>query len=256
MAKVWRSGILVLAASLTLAACGGSDSETTASNGNPPATSGSVSAPPATGGASQAPAPAPTTPPVSSGNPPPVANSAPLVSGSPAGAATAGQAWSFQPSASDPDGDALTWSISGKPADAVFSTATGQLVWTPSGTGTWNSIVITATDSRGASTSLAPFSIQVAAPQQVAGEATLAWDIPQQYTDGQPLAPDDLVAGYRVYHGTSQDALDTVASVQGATTLQHTIQNLTAGTHYFAVSAVSVNGAEGARSEILSKTVM
>ena len=55
---------------------------------------------------------------------------------------------------------------------------------------------------------------------------------------------------------TSQDALDLEAPVQGSTTLQHTIDELEAGTHYFAVAAVSVNGAEGARSEILIKTVM
>lgn len=243
----WRIGTLALAASLTLAACGGSDSET-ASSGTPPASS------------SGNPAPSPSAPPASSGDtsaPTTSANAAPVVTGTPSGTVSAGQAWTFQPSATDPDGDAVTWSISGKPADAVFSTVSGQLAWTPTASGAWSNIVITATDTRGAATSLAPFSLVVDQPvQQVAGDATLIWDLPQQYTDGNALAPDDQVVGYRVYHGTSQDALDQVTPVQGAATLQHTISNLTAGTHYFAVSAVSVSGAEGARSEILSKTVM
>lgn len=246
----WRIGTLVLAAaSLTLAACGGSDTDT--------ASSGAL---PASSSANPAPAPSPAAPPAGSTDtraPASSANAAPVVSGTPSGTASAGQAWTFQPGATDPDGDAVTWSISGKPADAVFSTASGQLTWTPTGGGAWSNIVITATDSRGAATSLAPFSLVVDQPvQQIAGDATLSWDLPQQYIDGGALQPEDEVVGYRVYHGTSQDALDLVAPVQGATTLQHTLNNLTAGTHYFAVSAVSVNGAEGARSEILSKTVM
>lgn len=251
----WRIATLVLASSLTLAACGGGSEDTqTASAETPssPADSPAPAVPPAAGGApAPAPAPAPAAPPVQA------ANNAPLVSGTPAATATAGQPWAFRPDATDPDGDAVTWSISGKPADAIFSTATGQLAWTPSGAGAWTSIVITATDARGASTSLAPFSIVVdQTAQKLAGRATLSWDLPQQYTDGAPLQPEDEVAGYRVYHGTSEDALNLAAPVDGATTLQHTIDDLEAGTHYFAVAAVSVNGAEGARSQILTKTVM
>ena len=138
----------------------------------------------------------------------------------------------------------------------MFSTTTGLLQWTPAGGGAWSDIVITAVDSRGASTSLPPFSVVVSPPLQIAGKATLSWDLPQQYTDGMPLPPEDQVAGYRVYHGMSEDALDEVIPVDSATTLQYTASNLSAGTHYFAVSAISVTGDEGERSEVLSKTVM
>lgn len=251
--QTWRIGTLAIAATLALAGCS-SDEGTPTTSSPPPAASdgpGNPSAPPTAG--SQTPAPAPVPPAATPGS---GTNSAPVLSGSPAQSATAGEAWSFLPDATDPDGDTVSWSIVGKPADAVFSTATGQLLWTPSDAGAWHGIVISAVDSRGAAASLPPFSVVVNPPRQIAGTATLSWDMPQQYTDGQPLPPEDQVAGYRVYHGAQADALDKVVPVDSATTLQYTAANLPAGTHYFAVSAISVNGAEGERSEVLSKTVM
>lgn len=248
--EVSRIGPLVLAASLALAGCS-SEEDTASATASPetPATQDEAT--------SQQPAPPPAVeaPPATS-TPLPVSNTAPVVSGAPASSATTGESWSFVPSATDADGDAVTWSIAGKPSDATFSTASGQLAWTPSGSGAWNDIVITATDARGASTSLPAFSVVVNAPQQVTGSATLSWDMPQQYTDGVPLAAGDAVVGYRVYHGTSADALDQVIPVNEPTQLQYAASDLPAGTHYFAVAAISVNGAEGARSEVLSKTVM
>lgn len=240
----WRIGTIVLATSMALAACSGEE-ETAAAQA--PVTGEQPVQPPAP------PAPPPA---VTGDNSAPAPNTAPVVSGTPAAALSAGQAWSFTPSATDADGDALTWSIAGKPADATFSTATGQLSWTPGATGTWNDIVVTATDSRGAATSLPPFSLLVSGAQQVAATATLSWDMPQQYVDGAPLLPEDQVVGYRVYHGTSEATMDVIAPVNDPSTLNYTVETLTAGTHYFAVSAVSVTGAEGERSPVLVKTVM
>jgi len=230
----WRIGSLVLAASLALAGCSSDGDTASVSGGDAPASPAAPAAP-------QSPAPA---------------NAAPQVSGTPVATANLGEAWSFQPAATDPDGDTLTWSIAGKPADATFSPATGALSWTPGSSGTWSNIVITATDSRGASASLPAFSLLVNGTQQAAGSATLTWDIPQQYSDGTPLLPEDQVAGYRVYHGTSEAQMDTVVSVSDPGTVSYTAQGLTAGTHYFSVSAVSASGVEGQRSEVLTKSVM
>jgi hypothetical protein len=236
----WRIGTLALAASLALAGCGGGSEETVSSGGSPKTGETPAEGVPPGGG---------SAPPEASGN------TAPVVSGSPAGTAVAGQAWVFQPTAQDPDGDPITWSISGKPADAAFSTATGQLSWTPTSAGSWTGIVITATDSHGASASLPPFSIVVDATPP-SGTATLSWDMPQHYADGTPLSADDQVAGYRVYHGTREDALDEVIPVNEPTTLQYTASGLPPGTHYFAVAAISIHGIEGERSQVLGKTVM
>lgn len=249
----WHLGTLALAVSLALTACGGSGDDSSSTAAKAPVAGGDLAAAPA---APSAPKPVPVVPVVNA--PSQIApNAAPAVRGTPAQTASTGEAWSFAPTATDADGDAVTWSITGKPADATFSPASGQLVWTPSASGAWSNIVITATDARGASSSLPPFSVQVNAAQAVAsGTATLSWDIPQQYTDGIPLQADDQIVGYRVYHGTAAESLDTVVAVESATNVSYTLAGLTSGTHYFAVSAMSVTGAEGERSEVLSKTVM
>ena len=180
------------------------------------------------------------------------ANRAPVVSGAPATSATVGTAWSFRPTASDPYGDAISWSIANKPSGASFSTSSGQLSWTPSATGTWSGILITATDSKGAAASLPSFAITVNAPA-TAGSATLSWQAPVQYTDGSPLAASSLGA-FRIYRGTSSSNLTRIAEVDGRAT-SFVVQNLAAGTHYFAVTAVTTGGTESARSAVGSKTI-
>jgi hypothetical protein len=94
--------------------------------------------------------------------PPPPTNQAPTIGGNPAGSVTEGASYSFTPTASDPDGDALTFSISGKPAWASFNNGTGRLSGTPgaSDVGVHVDIRISVSDGS-ASASLAPFSITV-----------------------------------------------------------------------------------------------
>jgi hypothetical protein len=179
-------------------------------------------------------------------------NSAPTISGTPVTSATVGVAWSFAPTASDPDGDALTWSITGKPGPAGFNVSTGQLSWTPASAGTWSNIVITVTDSRGASASLAAFSVTVA-PAAPTGTAALSWQAPTQYTDGSALPGSELDA-YRIYQGSSAGSLTRVAEVDSGT-MNYTVQSLASGTHYFAVTAVTSGGTESALSAVGSKTI-
>ena len=91
-------------------------------------------------------------------------NRAPTISGSPATSVQATQAYSFQPSASDADNDALTYSITNRPAWATFSTSTGRLSGTPAAAnvGTYANIVVSVSDGR-ASASLPAFSLNVTA---------------------------------------------------------------------------------------------
>ncbi len=92
------------------------------------------------------------------------ANRPPSIGGTPAASVTVGRSYSFTPTASDADGDALSFSISGKPAWASFSASTGRLSGSPgsSRVGSYPNIVITASDGK-ASASLGPFSIVVRA---------------------------------------------------------------------------------------------
>lgn len=84
------------------------------------------------------------------------------ISGTPATTDVAGTTYSFTPQGSGPSGYTLTYSISGKPSWASFSTTTGQLLGIPATTniGTYPNIVITVTNGY-THASLAAFSITV-----------------------------------------------------------------------------------------------
>jgi len=101
------------------------------------------------------------------------------ISGTPATTDVAGKTYSFIPQATGPSGYTLSYSISGKPTWASFSTSTGQLLGIPAAAsvGTYSNIVITVSDGR-AQASLAPFSIQVTGvpntPPTISGTPTTA----------------------------------------------------------------------------------
>jgi hypothetical protein len=84
------------------------------------------------------------------------------ISGTPATSVVAGSAYKFQPTATDSAGKTVSFSVQNKPAWATFSTVTGALTGIPtaSQTGTYPSIVITASDGS-TSAALAPFSLTV-----------------------------------------------------------------------------------------------
>jgi Putative Ig domain len=89
-------------------------------------------------------------------------NRAPVISGTPVTSVVAGQPYSFQPTASDADGQALTFSISNRPAWASFNTQTGRLSGTPADNqvGSYNNVLISVSDGNAVS-SLPAFSIRV-----------------------------------------------------------------------------------------------
>ena len=89
-------------------------------------------------------------------------------------------------------------------------------------------------------------------PVSVTGSATIAWTAPVENHDGSAIS--DL-AGYRIYHGTSADALNGVIQVSSPGISVYVIDNLPLGKHYFAVTAYNSMGAESDRSEVASKTI-
>jgi hypothetical protein len=180
-------------------------------------------------------------------------NTAPTISGTAGTSVVAGNSYSFTPTANDADGDMLAFSISGKPAWATFNTATGKLSGTPTSSqvGSYMNIVISVSDGT-ASAALPAFAITVS-PAPNSGTATLSWSAPTQNTDGSALT--DL-AGFRVYHGTSPDALDEMTQLPGASATTYAFDQLSAGTHYFAVAAYTASGVESALSTVGSKTIL
>jgi len=97
-------------------------------------------------------------------------NRAPTITGTPPTSVVAGTAYTFTPTASDPDGNALTFSVTNRPAWASFDAMTGRLSGTPTATGTFASIAISVSDGT-ATAALAPFSITVTAPAGPANRA-------------------------------------------------------------------------------------
>jgi hypothetical protein len=191
-----------------------------------------------------------TTPPT---NPPTTpTNTPPTITGTPTKTINVGQAYSFKPTAADANGDALTYSIASKPSWASFSTSTGLLSGTPTAAGAFSNIVISVSDGK-ATTSLSAFAITVSQTTVPAnGSATISWMPPTTNTDGSALTN---LAGYRVSYGTSASALTKVTQVPTTGVTNTLIENLSAGTWYFAVKAYTSTGVESGASTVVSKTI-
>ncbi len=86
----------------------------------------------------------------------------PTIAGTPPASVQAGKAYTFTPSTGNSGGGTLTYSISGQPSWATFSTTTGQLSGTPTNAnaGTVSNIAIAVSNAVGTA-KLAPFSITV-----------------------------------------------------------------------------------------------
>ncbi|MEJ2453980.1 MAG: fibronectin type III domain-containing protein [Candidatus Thiodiazotropha sp.] len=83
---------------------------------------------------------------------------------------------------------------------------------------------------------------------------SLSWTAPSARTDGTFLPLTEL-AGYRIYMGTSSDNLNPVVDLSDDTVTSYTVDNLSAGSYYFAVSAYDTDGAESGYSEIIQITL-
>jgi hypothetical protein len=225
--KLFRSSVLVLAVlGSALSGCG--DEEQAAADAALPPTV--IPSPPPTGGT----------------------NRAPTISGTAAPSVLADSAYLFSPTFNDADGDTLTFSITGQPGWATFSTTNGRLSGTPTAAdvGTYSNIVITVTDGA-QSVALGAFSITVVGT--ATGSATLSWTPPTQNTDGSPLT--DL-AGYRIYWGTSQNGLLNSVTVNNPGLTSYVVDQLTPGTWYFATTAVNSQLVESGPSNVASKAVL
>jgi hypothetical protein len=85
----------------------------------------------------------------------------------------------------------------------------------------------------------------------VPGSATLSWQPPQTNTDGTALTN---LAGYYIHYGTSI-SLDLQVKITTVGLTRYVIDNLAAGTWYFAVSSYNSAGVESAQSAIVSKAI-
>jgi hypothetical protein len=185
---------------------------------------------------------------------PPVApaNTAPTISGHAIAAVNVGTAYGFTPTAADANKDKLSFSIKNMPDWAKFNTASGGLSGTPTAgdVGTYANIQISVSDGK-ASAVLPAFTIAV--NQMSAGNATLDWTPPTENSDGSVLTN---LAGYNVHYGTSPDKLTQVEKLTNPGLTSYVMDNLSAGTWYFAVSSYSANGTESSNSGVVSTAIL
>ncbi|MGB7933988.1 MAG: putative Ig domain-containing protein [Gammaproteobacteria bacterium] len=181
----------------------------------------------------------------------PVTNSAPVIGGTPGTSVVAGSAYSFQPTATDADTDPLSFSISGKPSWASFSSTTGRLSGTPATSGTYSNIVIRVSDGTD-SASLPAFIIQVQAAPVQTGSLTLQWTAPVTRADGTPLSLSDI-DGYHIYYGVSAGNYPNRIDVANGTAQAATITDMPAGPYYLVMTTYDVSGLESAYSSMVTK---
>ncbi|ABC27829.1 Type II secretory pathway, ATPase PulE/Tfp pilus assembly pathway, ATPase PilB [Hahella chejuensis KCTC 2396] len=84
--------------------------------------------------------------------------------------------------------------------------------------------------------------------------ALLSWTPPATREDGSVLAASEIQL-YRIYHLSEDGSVETVYEA-APDEISFSFDNLPVGTHYFAVSAVDVNGLESDTSDIVTKKVL
>jgi Putative Ig domain len=182
---------------------------------------------------------------------PPPPNSPPTITGTPPSSVMTDQAYVFTPSANDADDDRFTFAISNRPSWASFNSSTGRLSGTPRAgdVAIYTNIVIRVSDGE-ATTSLAPFSIQVVAT--ATGSATLSWTAPTTNADGSTLR--DL-AGFKIYWGTQRGNYPNSATINNPGVAAYVVDELTPATWYFVATALDSSGNESGHSNEASKTI-
>ncbi len=180
------------------------------------------------------------------------------ISGTPATTTEVGQFYSFTPTVVASAGSSLTYAVANKPAWAQFSAATGALSGTPAtGSVATDANIVIGVSNGTRSTALPAFNITVqpapAGTAPPAGTASLSWSRPTANTDGTPLTN---LAGYIIFYGTSNTALNNQISVASANATGAEITNLSPGNWYFRIAAINMASVESQFSAMVGKTIL
>jgi hypothetical protein len=74
---------------------------------------------------------------------------------------------------------------------------------------------------------------------------TLSWQAPTERADGTPLTN---LSGFRIFYGTARDDLDTTIDLSNPGLSRYVVENLSAGTWYFAMTAYDQAGLQSSPS--------
>ncbi len=83
----------------------------------------------------------------------------------------------------------------------------------------------------------------------------VSWSAPTQRVGGQTLSMAEL-SGYRIYYGPEDSKTAFVVQVDDPYRFESTVEDLSAGTYFFSITAVDREGRESAPSNELSATVI
>ncbi|MEJ2452536.1 MAG: putative Ig domain-containing protein [Candidatus Thiodiazotropha sp.] len=178
-------------------------------------------------------------------------NQPPEISGSPQTTVQVGEAYTFTPASSDADGDTLSFTAVNLPTWASFDNQSGTLSGTPDtqDVGSYSGIEILVSDGE-ASTSLTPFTLVVEATQSTPPSTTLTWTAPSTRSDGTPISLSEI-SGYRIYVGDTETSMTAVVDINDHTVTEYTLTDLSAGDHYFSITAYDIDGNESGLSNVI-----
>ena len=96
----------------------------------------------------------------------------------------------------------------------------------------------------------------VEAPVAKAQSVSLSWLAPGERINGEQLSYTDDIGGYIVLYGQDPENLDQQVEVEcSALNCGYEVENLSAGTWYFAVQTVDSSGLVSAPSEPVSRSI-
>ncbi|TNE83582.1 MAG: fibronectin type III domain-containing protein, partial [Gammaproteobacteria bacterium] len=90
--------------------------------------------------------------------------------------------------------------------------------------------------------------------QLPADAALLSWTAPLTRENGESLSMGEI-AGYEVSYGLSPDNLNQNLAIGDASAEQLMIDQLGAGTWYFAIRTLDTDGNRGSLSEVVAKVI-
>ena len=186
-----------------------------------------------------------------------------LITGTPA-AAFSGQAYKFKPTVTGAaKGKTLTFKSKDVPGWAKFDAKTGTVTGTPGKADANQRDTMYIVVKDGVSTAWMMVTIKVREGKKAPAVAvtapvvkkavTLTWKAPNANIDNTPI--NSTLAGYRVVYGTAADKMNTKLEVAGAAMTSIRVEDLTAGTYFFAVKAYNKDGVESDLSTVMWKTL-
>jgi len=153
------------------------------------------------------------------------------------------------------------WRKSGQAIDGANSASFSLVDASLSDAGTYDVVVSNVLGSVASLVALVEVSEVVVQPdpqpdpEPVIASIDLSWDIPTEREDGSALALHEI-NGYEIRYGTSSGNLTETVAINGGGETGATIEDLPAGTYFFAIATIDSDGVRGNFSGEIQETIM